>query len=179
MITGRQFTSFIVEADDDFSEAATDNIPFSIPSAYGAGVSLRPLEQLTLSFDAMRVLYSQLTDDFVSTQGLPQITGDDYTSDDGTEFHFGLEYVGFFKDLGYAVRAGAFTEPDSEIRFDGEPGGDFARQVSRIQFPGGKSDFHYTVGVGLILKNSQIDIAGNLSRGSDELILSFVYQFGK
>lgn len=48
----------------------TDEIGFNIPESYGFGVSFRPLDVLTLSFDLVRINYSDLSKDLVITSFL-------------------------------------------------------------------------------------------------------------
>jgi len=165
-----------------FSE--TKDINFNAPSAFGLGLSYRPTDALIFSFDAVRVNYSELTDNFVVVFIPDFVKGDDYKVDNGMEFHFGAEYVSFIKSVGYVLRGGFFTEPDNRIRWVGQPANSSdpdqveARRIQSFFFQEGDNDFHYTFGLGFILmKDFQIDLAGNLSRGSDEGVASVVLRF--
>jgi len=162
----------------------TTAINFNIPSAFGLGISYRPAEVLTLSFDAMRIKYSDLTDDFAITFVKTEVAPEDYAVDDGTEIHAGVEYVGFMKSFGYVIRGGVYTDPDSRIQWVGAP--DSPANFNRFQerafqraiFQEGDNDLHLTFGLGMIFqKDFQVDVAGNLSDGSDEAVASFVYRF--
>jgi long-subunit fatty acid transport protein len=163
-----------------------DEINFNVPSSIGVGVSVRPNDALTLSMDLVRTSYSDLTDDFVLTAldsdlvtGEPLLLPEEFGSDDGFEIHVGGEYVGFLNQIGYVLRGGIFTEPDNSIEFVGNTTDDL-RQIARQLFRAGESDFHVTFGLGLLLReNFQIDLAGNLSKGSDEFVASLVYRLGK
>ncbi|MFQ5750545.1 MAG: OmpP1/FadL family transporter [bacterium] len=163
---------------------AIKDVNFNIPSAFGFGISYRPIDVLTFAFDVVRINYSDLTKDMVSTIIEEHLEPADFDVDDGTEYHFGAEYVAFFKSLGFVFRAGGFTEPDNRIRWVGDIFNSndddrvFARQTQAALFAEGDEDFHYTFGLGVIFPyNFQVDLAGNLSNGSDELAASIVYRF--
>ncbi len=161
--------------------AATD-INFNVPSAFGLGMSYLATDVLTFSVDIVNVLYSELTKDFVITSVPGAFQPKDFEATNGTEIHFGGEYVGFLNNIGYVLRAGFFTEPSSSIEFVGDPNtGSFQVQFSRrlwqTLFTEGDSDTHITLGLGLLLnEHFQLDIAGDFAEGSDELIGSLVFR---
>jgi len=162
----------------------TNEVNFKIPSAFGAGISFRPSDFLTLSADIVRISYSDITDDFTITEASNFINPEDFSVEDGTEIHVGAEYVTFLKSLGLVFRGGFFIEPDNQIQFVGEVNGNplrrTIRETTRILFQEGESDTHFTFGLGLLLtENLQFDLAGNLSDGSDEWVASFVYRLNK
>jgi long-subunit fatty acid transport protein len=159
-------------------------INFNVPSSIGLGISYRPLDVLTLAFDVSRVSYSDMTKDFVLVFGTDAVVPSDYSVDDAFEFHAGVEYVLLLRSMGVVFRGGLYNEADSRITFTGDPAspGDpdraFVRRTQAALFQAGESDMHYTFGVGLLFGNAfQLDLAGNLSRGSDEVVGSFVVRF--
>jgi hypothetical protein len=109
--------------------------------------------------------------------------------DNAVELHAGVEYVLLTRFAGFVFRGGMYTEPDNRIRFAGiaadVPAVDdasrtriFSRQTMASLFQAGDSDLHYTFGVGiLITDNFQLDVAGNLSNGTDEVVSSLVVRF--
>ncbi|MFQ5771377.1 MAG: OmpP1/FadL family transporter [bacterium] len=160
---------------------ATKEIHFNVPSSIGVGLSYRPTDVITLSFDAVRINYSSLTDDFVFTISEDFLNKDDFEVDNGMEYHFGAEYITFLQSIAVVFRGGIFIEPDNRIHWVGNifDSNDndriFTRQVSAALFQKGDDDVHYTFGLGLVLmQNFQVDLAGNLSDGSDEFIASLV-----
>jgi long-chain fatty acid transport protein len=170
----------------DFPEdtVISQAINFNVPSSIGLGISYRPLDVLTLSFDVSRVSYSDMTKDFVLVFGEGAVAPSDYGVDDAFEFHAGIEYVLLLRSMGVVFRGGFYSEADSRITFTGDPSspGDpdraFIRRTQAALFQAGKSDTHYTFGVGLLFSNAvQLDLAGNLSTGSDEVVSSFVVRF--
>jgi len=172
--------SFLV-ANTPNDSVTVKTINFNIPSSMGIGISYRPLDALTISFDAVRVRYSQLTDDFVLTVSEQYTQPGDFKVDDGMEYHGGAEYVLFFRSVAFVLRAGLYTEPDNRIRWVGNihdssnPDRIFARQTQAALFQGGDSYVHTTFGLGIVFSNSfQLDVAGNLSPVVKEVVGSFV-----
>jgi hypothetical protein len=160
---------------------ATKTINFNVPSSMGIGISYRPTDVLTLSFDAVRVTYSQLTEDFVLTISEQYASANDFKVDDGMEFHGGAEYVMFLGSIGLVLRGGVYVEPDNRIRWVGnvkdsaDPDRIFARELFAGLFQKGDSYVHGTFGLGLVLSNNfQVDVAGNLSNASNEIVGSVV-----
>lgn len=163
---------------------AHKNVNFNIPMSFGAGVSYRPTDVLTVSFDAVRVTYSRLTKDFVLTISEEYTKPSDYTSDDGFEFHAGAEYVLLLKSFGVVFRGGFWSEPDNQIRWVGkvddstDPVRTRSRQTQAALFQKGETTYHYTLGIGFLISNNvQFDVAGNTSTGRNEVVGSFVVRF--
>ena len=171
-----RFTDFPADS------VSVKRINFKVPSSLGFGVSYRPIDVLTLSFDAVRITYSRLTEDFVLTFSEESVGKDDFVVDDGMEYHAGAEYVLLLQSFGIVFRGGFYIEPDNRIRWAGKPTNDpnkvFDRQVMEALFQAGETNFHTTFGLGLVVSdNFQFDVAGNLSTGSDEIVGSFVVRF--
>jgi long-subunit fatty acid transport protein len=158
-----------------------ETINFNIPSSVGLGISYSPTDVLTFSFDVVGVKYSDLTQEFITTFGGDFASAADYTVDDAVEFHLGGEYVLLTRGIGFVFRAGFYTEADNRIRFSGDPlgtndpDGQFFRRTQVALFQAGETDYHYTFGTGFIFSsNVQLDLAANLSTGSNEIVGSFV-----
>jgi hypothetical protein len=142
------------------------------------------MDELTIAFDAVRVAYSRLTSDFALTISEESVTPGDFTVDDGFEFHGGAEYVFFVGSLPVVVRGGAYLEPDNRIRWAGNTVDPLSASRTQVRqffaglFASGKSYLHGTFGFGLVLSNSlQVDVAGNMSSVSDEVVGSLVVRF--
>ncbi len=160
---------------------STKDIHFHVPSSVGAGVSYRPTDLLTLAFDADWIMYSALTKDFVLTISENDATSADFKVDNGFEFHLGAEYVLLYRHIGFVFRGGGYVEPDNKIRWVGnvQDSNDQLRLVGRqllaSLFKPGKTNVHYTFGLGIVFSNSlQLDLAGNLSKEVREGVGSFV-----
>jgi hypothetical protein len=162
----------------------TSEVHFNVPKAAGLGLSYRPVDELTVSFDALYTFYSDLTKDFSITFAEGTTGGSDYKVDNAIELHAGVEYVWLTRLAGFVFRAGFFNEPDNRIRFTGlpadspDPNRTFSRQTLAALFRAGDTDFHYTFGVGVVVSDIfQVDVAGNLSNGTDEVVSSVVVRF--
>lgn len=148
-----------------------------VPDVYGAGVSYRLFDRLTIGLDVVRTRYSQLLENFQIV--FAQTTRpDQYQLDDATEVHVGAEYVFFVRNIPFAVRAGFFRDPDHKIRYTGPVNTDAERSV-RALFPGGKEQNHFTGGFGIALPipGLQIDFAVNQSDTVKEFVISTVFRF--
>lgn len=128
---------------------------FHVPDVYGAGVSVRPTDFLTVSVDYDRVRYSQLTDKFTDIS-VPA-NSVNYNAKDSNEVHFGVQYTIPVGSSVIALRAGLWHDPAHGVRYTGET--TTADQVVQSSaFTGGKSEMHYAGGLGLVIgEHVQID----------------------
>ena len=74
------------------------------------------------------------------------------------------------------LRGGGIFEPQSNIQWAGAvPASTDPNIVQNFLFQEGDDDFHFTYGLGIVLSNNvQLDLAGNISDGSDEIVGSIV-----
>ncbi|NIL99778.1 MAG: hypothetical protein GTO30_08670 [Acidobacteria bacterium] len=150
-----------------------DNV-LHIPDSYGVGLSFRPADPWTILIDVVRVEYSDLMDGFLS--GLNRITFPetrlDFTVDDGTEMHVGVEKIFLSGTTPVALRLGAWSDPDHRIRAE--------RATNEFVpvFPEGERVTHYTAGFGLTLKQSiQLDFAADVSDVDTTAVFSTIFRF--
>lgn len=154
---------------------------FHVPDSAGIGISYRPLPNITLNADLVRIGYSTLTDRFISvieygTEGdtsIEAVTG--YESHDGNEIHAGIEY--FIPGRApFAIRAGWWQDPPHSIHFAGtlKAKHDVA---AAILFPDGKAENHYSVGVGISIPSFQIDVAYDTSETLKQASVSVVARY--
>jgi len=167
---------------------ADQNLVFKVPDVYSLGAAYRPLDNLTLSLDLVRVQYSDLiggfdrnlNDDdigvsisefpysgFVDSDGI-----EDLVLEDVTEVHFGIEYYMITKEWAIPLRAGFYTDPSHVVYTTVE------NEALKRLFPRGSDELHGTFGFGFVLQNKiQIDTAVNFSRNVSEFLLSAVFRF--
>ena len=167
---------------------ARQNLVFKVPDVYGAGLACRPLNNLTLSLDVVRIEYSDLIKELdrnlneddvaVKLDKFPYsgyVDGDgieDLVLKDGTEVHFGAEYYLVIDQWILPVRAGVFTDPLHAVYTTVND------EAFRRLFPRGKNEVHGTLGFGFVLLNKiQLDAAVNFSRSVTETLLSAVFRF--
>ncbi|MCP3982238.1 MAG: hypothetical protein GY716_23275 [bacterium] len=145
-----------------------------VPDVAQIGVAWRPRERLALAVEVHRLLYAQgryiSADDFgeisLDRGGEPEVSEAPADTleeiEDANQFHFGIQYefaVGA-GDLPFAVRGGAFNDPDHD--------GSSELDTDRM---------HYAVGCGLTLQHVAIDLAAHFADSVDEVLLSLAYRF--
>ena len=110
----------------------------------------------------MRVKYSNLVDDFVST--IADVRGIDkpYKAPDVTELHLGAEYF-FSTKVPLALRAGVWRDPAHSVQWNGPLNqGEFVGAA--ILYPKGQTQMHRSVGAGVAWPRFQIDAAYDTSK---------------
>ncbi|HJQ37607.1 MAG TPA: outer membrane protein transport protein [Thermoanaerobaculia bacterium] len=166
-----------------FAGAATDNeflqvadTKFHIPDIAGVGVSYRPIPVLTINVDAVRVKYSNLTDDFVaSVADVRGLTGDTFEAADVTELHVGAEYF-FSTKIPVAIRAGFWRDPAHSVTWRGPlTNPNFIAEA--LLYPEGEAQNHFSIGAGLAWPRFQIDAAYDSSENYKVASLSMVTRF--
>ncbi len=167
---------------------ANQDLVFKVPDVYSLGAAYRPLDNLTLSLDLVRVQYSDLIDSFDRNlndddEGVPipefpysmYVDGDgveDLVLEDVTEIHFGIEYYLMTKEWAIPLRAGFYTDPSHAVYTTVE------NEALKRLFPRGRDEVHWTFGFGFVLQNKiQLDAAVNFSRSVSEFLLSAVFRF--
>lgn len=160
---------------------------FKIPDSLGFGISIRPVENVTINVDADRVYYSQVTDDLID---FSQILVSDNTlvtqqMPDVTEIHLGFEWI--FAGLAYPIslRLGYWLDPyhaatntieDSQI-LEGPINDPGVRDIFFLhQFE--EDDEHYALGLGWTFSRKfQFDFALETADSGDNATASGVYRF--
>ena len=173
------FSLEIVNAPDTYA-GVSDITEFTIkvPDTFGIGVAVQPTDELTVTLDVIHIQYEDLLDDFDIVLAQDSEKKENYTVDNATEVHVGVEYVLTLGERLLALRAGAYYEPDHTIRFTGTTGDEFDDDAARILFPGGDDQFHVTGGVGLVVSEKfQIDTAANIADNCTQVSISTVYRF--
>ena len=154
---------------------------FHVPDSAGAGVSYRPLSNLTVNADVVRMRYSSLTDHFISvieygTEGVASVEGlKGYESHDGTELHAGVEYF-ILSKTPFAIRAGWWRDPPHTIHY-GAPLVVPHDVAAAILFPDRRGENHYSVGVGIAIPAFQIDVAYDTSETLKQATVSVVARY--
>lgn len=164
------------DADTDglFESSQLAKNTLKVPDAYGLGISYQFAFGLTVAADVNRILYSDLVEDLVFANGQTQFAGlraSDFTADDQTEFHIGIEYVIDLDTALMALRGGYYRKPEHRIRYEGT--NPDIRNIARK----GEDDDIYSLGAGVTWSNVQIDAAGSLGEFEHEITVSIVYRF--
>lgn len=167
--------TFAANSDTDFEFAKVADTVFHIPDVYGAGVSFRPLPELTVNFDAVRVTYSNLVDDFVSVNATVRALDNAYKAPDVTELHLGAEYY-FTTKIPFAIRAGYWRDPAHSVYYNGPLSND-AELATAVLYPKGENANHMSIGTGFSWTRFSFDAAYETSKhyrvGSMSMVVHF------
>jgi len=162
------------EDPDEFFLANSDDVAFETPDAFSFGVTFRPSDPWTLSVEYDLIGYSNLAPKFNVDgrvdQGIHGSTLGDFTIDDADELHFGLEYV-IRSSTPVALRAGAWHDPDHQIRYEGQD------PFLQSRFQEGDDEVHVTGGIGIGSERFQADLGADLSDRGDIVSLSAIFRF--
>jgi long-chain fatty acid transport protein len=169
----------VFDAVNDNSFFATGT--FHVPDVYGVGVTLKPTDSFTACLDFNRILYSQLTKEFVdifNDDGNGNLLSTkDFHVDDGNVYRLGLQYVVPLGDNSLALRAGAWRDPDHHVRFTGTVV-DPQSAANSLLFQPGKDEYHYTGGLGFTLgEHFQVDAAADIATSVRTGSVSAVVRF--
>lgn len=137
----------------------------SIPDSYGAGLALRPPEgRFTITFDAVRVEYSDLVTVFASRR----LT-------DATELHGGFEYRWPLTTTRLlALRFGAYSDPGHHP-FEGQ---EVSINIGQRDEELHTSQVFATAGAGVVLSNIiQLDVAVRRAKYVTDIAVSTVVRF--
>ncbi len=141
-------------------------------------MAFRATNFLTLTLDAIHIRYEDLLDDFDVQFGEGVYTRNNFTVNNATEVHFGVEYILTIAERFLALRAGVYNDPEHTIRFTGSTGNGFFDFLGKAQFPGDDEQIHMTGGLGFIVNDHlQVDTAANIAEKDTQLSLSAVYRF--
>ena len=166
---------FAADANTNFDFVTLANTKFHIPDIMGLGVSVRPMQALTVNVDAVRVKYSNLVDDFVATVSDVSAVDYPFISKDVTEVHVGAEYFVATKTP-FALRAGYWRDPAHSIEWNGplnRP--DFVAEA--LLYPKDDAQNHISVGAGIAWPRFQIDAAYDSSEHYKVGSISMVTRF--
>ncbi|CAM2066366.1 Outer membrane protein transport protein [Sulfidibacter corallicola] len=168
---------------DNFVQEGT----FKIPDSLGIGVSIAPLENLTINVDAVRVYYSEVTDELIDFTGV-EVNDRVVTQamSDITELHVGMEWV--FLNLAYplSLRLGYWLDPyhaavnsieDSQILGGFDPQQPELRDIFFLHLFE-EDENHYSLGLGWSFgENFQFDAAVEVADQSTNATVSGIYRF--
>ncbi len=149
-----------------------------VPEVYGLGLAYRPTQSIRVTFDWVRVGYQDLMRDFVDIFGLedydpprdPQL--ENFRIDDADELHLGFELFFLRKEKPYILRAGAWYEPNHNLRYVApEPVG-----LAAI-YPDRDDELHYTAGIGISRQRYRLDVGYDYSERFSTVSASAAFRF--
>lgn len=179
---GRRGRYSVLDPTDDDYDSDLAEFTLRLPDSFGAGIAFRPSDTLTLTLDVMHVRYKDLLEDLDILYETDYLTADNFTVDNATEIHFGLEYLLVVAERIVTLRAGVYDDPAHAIRFTGaaQPGvsSSFVTNAYRNRFAGGEDQVHVTGGLGIVFnEHLQIDAATDIADNLKQVSVSAVYRF--
>lgn len=165
----------VVPGDPTLSRTGT----FHTPGVMGVGVAYQPNGEWSFGVDYDRVQYAHLTDTFITIQVDPSVA-DRVSVASGNEWHMGAEYTFAATDRKPSLRVGAWWDPDHAVRYTPDRSGSDADTRLQAVFPGGRSVWHYCVGLGVPLSRSlEMNVGADLTRGRKYASGSLIARFGQ
>ena len=138
--------------------------PVSFPDVFGLGLAFRSAnDRITVGIEWDRVEYSDI---------LSSLSLEHYLQlDDVNEVRTGFEYAFLDARPMIALRTGIWLDPDHRMRaVDADP-------FSEALFRAGSDEVHFSLGLGLVFRALQLDLAVDLSDLVDTASLSIIYGF--
>ena len=158
-----------------------DGLRFRVPHTLAVGASARLKPPLIVAVEITRIGYSRLREDFVIDQarGFRQV--DDFSIDDGTEIHAGVQYAWPRRRWAPRLRGGAWLDPDHSIKYERRGSLDdvFSRLLAEqmaVAHSKGATEIHGTAGLGLTLRqrvevNVATDVSSNRFRFTASVVI--------
>lgn len=151
---------------------------FKVPDVFGVGLEWRLSQSLRVLADYDRVQYAQLEQDFIEIQALASGRPDQLNVDNGNEVHAGVEYQFLQAPKPFALRAGAWLDPDHSVRYVPTPALDRLDLLYQATLPGGDDVVHYTFGGGIVLSpHIEVNAGADFSSRTTYVTASAVVRF--
>lgn len=145
---------------------------FDVPDFYSLGFAIRPNDNFLIALQYDHIQYEQLAG-VADLFGVFQADGANRFQVDSSDiFRLGIE--GVVADGRILIRAGAWFDPDHDIRYEG------SSQDRRTQFLPGEDLLHVTAGVGFVLgQRFTLDVGADISDDNQTYSISFGAIVGK
>jgi len=151
------------------SELGRIDLEIQFPDVMSLGTSYSTADgRMTVAVEWDRIGYSSYVR---SVDRSSDLDTDGMYIVDANEIHLGAEYVFLSSRPLFAVRGGIWLDPDHRVRYDGDD------PLTRALFQRGDDTLHFAVGLGVVMKNMQIDVGVDLSDRGDTASVSAIYSF--
>jgi long-chain fatty acid transport protein len=156
---------------------------FRVPHvlAFGAALEVpQPGRRLLFMAEVTRIMNSRLVDDFIVDQALASGVQSNLFIDDGTEFHFGFQYLDESSSWLPRYRGGVWIDPDHSVNFRPSTGLTDARERllherMAVALSPGERELHYTGGIGLTVHpRFELNVGADVSQHAVTISTSLV-----
>ena len=176
----RQGPSFAFEARHQVENRprppVINEAAFHVPDIWGVGIMWQTTERLIAGLDVYRIGYSSFAEDFVDVFVTGEGAAGDFSANDGTELHLGLEYL--FPDgiRPWFLRAGTWWDPEHGARYSGA-GEDALGMLYEVVFRPRGGLWHLAAGGGVVGHFFQVDAGVDYSKRTLTVSVSTVVRF--
>jgi hypothetical protein len=152
---------------------------FAVPNSYTVGVVLQPTDRVAIVLDCSRLQYSSLERGFIDTIVGPGSEPEQFSIENGNEFHVGVEYVLAQLPGTPAIRLGGWYDPAHGVQFQRSATlNPFFNDLFSAALNGGNDVIHYTGGVGLSLnRHVEFNAAADLTTLNRLFSASAIFRF--
>ena len=161
---------------------------FRVPHvfAFGAAYEVPQIgRRLLFLGEVTHILSSRLVEQFITDQALAAGVESNVFIDDGTEFHFGFQYLDEGPGWRPRYRAGIWSDPDHSVNFEsstvpGEARMRLTHERMRVALSPGERTLHYAGGIGLTVHDQvELNVGGDFAEGSVTISTSLVLKLTK
>jgi long-chain fatty acid transport protein len=141
--------------------------------------------RLLFMFEVTRILSSRLVEQFITDQALAAGVASNVFIDDGTEFHFGFQYLDEKRRGRPRYRAGIWSDPDHSVNFESfeVPAAASMRLTHErmaVALSPGERTVHYAGGIGLTVHDQvEVNVGGDFASGSATISTSLAFRLTK
>lgn len=154
------------------------NGTFRVPDTVSVGAMVRATQAIAVSVDYSRVQYSQLEEQFITSQAGSSGRASNFVIDDGNEFHFGAEYTFVQSRFAPAVRAGAWYDPAHAVRYERSAANDTFDERFATALPGADNQMHVAFGGGVsVSQQFELNGAADITSKRSLVSVSAVFRF--
>jgi hypothetical protein len=161
---------------------------FRVPHvfAFGAAYEVPQMgRRLLFMGEVTHILSSRLVEQFITDQALAAGVDSNVFIDDGTEFHFGFQYLDEGPAWRPRYRAGIWSDPDHSVNFESSVVPDtsemrLTHERMGVALSPGERTVHYAGGIGLTVHDQvELNVGGDFAEGSVTISTSLVLRLTK
>ena len=161
---------------------------FRVPHVFAFGAAFEvPQAGRRLLFlgEVTHITNSRLVEQFITDQALGAGVASNVFIDDGTEFHFGFQYLDERWGWRPRYRAGIWSDPDHSVNFQSSVVPDNAdmrltHERMAVALSPGERTLHYAGGIGLTVHDQvELNVGGDFASGSATISTSLVLKLTK
>jgi long-chain fatty acid transport protein len=141
--------------------------------------------RLLFMAEVTRILSSRLVEQFITDQALAAGVASNVFIDDGTEFHFGFQYLDEKRAWRPRYRAGFWSDPDHSVNFEtfdvpADASTRLLHERMSVALAPGERVTHYAGGIGLTVHDQvEVNVGGDFASGSTTISTSLVLKLTK